>query len=103
MCPAVTRVSLLARAISLPASMAAMVGRIPIMPTTAVTTISASGSVAAWISPSMPETTLTSRSATFTRSSAALASSQTQATLGANSRICSSSRPMLLPAASAVT
>ena len=39
-CPAVTSVSLFASAISFPASMAAIVGRIPIMPTTAVTRIS---------------------------------------------------------------
>ena len=37
--PAVTSVSLFARAISFPASMAAMVGRIPIIPTMAVTRI----------------------------------------------------------------
>ena len=37
--PAVTRVSLFASAISFPAFIAAIVGRIPIIPTTAVTTI----------------------------------------------------------------
>ena len=40
-CPAVTRVSLLARAISCPVFIASIVGIIPIMPTIAVTTISA--------------------------------------------------------------
>ena len=38
-CPAVTKVSLLARAISLPAFIAAIVGRIPNIPTIAVTRI----------------------------------------------------------------
>ena len=45
--PAHTRVSLLARAMRLPASMAARVGRSPAMPTTAVTTVSARGRTAA--------------------------------------------------------
>ena len=40
-CPAVTKVSLLAKAISLPALIASKVGLIPIIPTKAVTTISA--------------------------------------------------------------
>ena len=39
-CPAVTSVSLLASAMVFPLSMAAMVGRIPIIPTTAVTSTS---------------------------------------------------------------
>ena len=39
-CPAVTNVSLFASAIVLPLSIAAMVGRIPIIPTMAVTRIS---------------------------------------------------------------
>ena len=39
-CPAVTRVSLLARAMVFPLSIAAIVGRMPIMPTIAVTSIS---------------------------------------------------------------
>ena len=43
MCPAVTSVSLFASAIFLPALIAATVGRIPIMPTIAVTKISLSG------------------------------------------------------------
>ena len=101
--PAVTRVSLLARAMSFPASMAAMVGRIPIIPTTAVTTRSASGDTAASISPSMPLATFTSISATAARSSFAFSSSQRQASLGLNSRICSSKSFTLLPAARAVT
>ena len=54
--PAQTKVSLLARAISFFAFMAAMVGRIPSIPTTAVTTISESEYEAACISPSIPVT-----------------------------------------------
>ena len=102
-CPAVTRVSLLASAISLPASMAAMVGRIPIMPTTAVTTISASSAAAASISPSIPEVIVTGRSETFSFSSLAFSSLHTQATLGLNSRICCSRSSILLPAARETT
>ena len=103
MWPAVTNVSLFARAMSFPASMAAMVGRMPIIPTTAVTTISADSSVAASIRPSMPLTTLTSRSATAALSSFAFSFSQRQAIFGLNSLICSSSLLTLLPAARAVT
>ena len=44
-CPAVTNVSLFASAISFPASIAAIVGRIPNIPTIAVTRISASDNV----------------------------------------------------------
>ena len=59
--PAQTRVSLLARAIFLRASMAAMVGLMPIMPTTATTVVSASGQAAAFMRPSMPLNTGRSR------------------------------------------
>ena len=52
--PAHTSVSLLARAIRLPASMAAIVGQRPAIPTTAVTTVSLSGSDAARRRPSRP-------------------------------------------------
>ena len=100
--PAVTRVSLFARAISFPASMAAMVGRIPIMPTTAVTTIWASGSQAASIKPSIPLTTFTSRSLIRRLSSLAASSFQRQAIFGWNSRTCFSKSSTLEPAASAV-
>ena len=103
MCPAVTRVSLFASAMSFPAFMAAMVGRMPIIPTMAVTRISASGCTATSNRPSMPLTTFTERSAMFVLSSAAFFSSQTQANVGWNLRICSSSSLMLLPAARAVT
>ena len=63
-CPAVTSVSLLASAISLPASIAAIVGRIPIIPTIAVSTTSASGRTEMASRPSMPVSTCTCRSLT---------------------------------------
>ena len=81
-CPAVTSVSLLARAISFPARIASMVGRIPIIPTMAVTRMSASGMAAISKRPSIPETTFTSRSATAVFSFSAAFSSQRAAILG---------------------
>ena len=99
-CPAVTSVSLLASAICFPAVIAAIVGRIPIIPTIAVTKISTSGSVDTSISPSIPDTIFTSRSLTLSASSFARSSLQTATTFGANSRICASSRSILFPAAS---
>ena len=101
-CPAVTNVSLLARAICLPDWIAAMVGRMPIIPTTAVTTVFASSSVAASINPSIPETIRTFISRTFVLNSCAFFSSQTAARRGLNSRICCSSSLILLWAARAV-
>ena len=74
-CPAVTSVSLFASAISFPLSIAAIVGRIPIIPTTAVSTVSASGTVTSSIRPSIPAKIFTGRSATFTLSSCAAAGS----------------------------
>ena len=103
MCPAVTRVSLFARAISFPASMAAIVGLIPIMPTTAVTNTCASGITAISSSPSIPVTTFTGRSATRLRRSAAASSLHIPAINGWNSRICCSICSTLFPAASATT
>ena len=61
--PAHTRVSLLARATRLPASMAARVGSSPAMPTRAVTTVSAWGRLAAAFTPSSPARTRISVSA----------------------------------------
>ena len=55
--PAQTIVSLLARAMRLPPSMAARVGASPAMPTTAVTTVSAWGRAAAAKTPSSPPRT----------------------------------------------
>ena len=53
-CPAVTSVSLLARAISFPARIASMTGRSPIMPTIAATTTSTFGRVETATKPSIP-------------------------------------------------
>ena len=75
MWPAQTRVSLLARAISFPAFMASMTGSMPIIPTIAPTTISASSSLAASIMPSIPESTLVPVSASDALSSPAASSS----------------------------
>ena len=55
--PAHTKVSLLARAMRLPVSMAARVGARPAMPTRAVTAVSAWGSWAAARTPSSPART----------------------------------------------
>ena len=101
-CPAVTSVSLFARAISFPALIAAIVGRMPIIPTIAVTRISEDGSVATSRSPSMPQTTFTSRSFTLSFNSFAFSSFHTATSPGWNSRICFSSSSILFPAASAV-
>ena len=86
---------------SLPAFIAAIVGTIPIIPTTAVTTVCASGYTAASVSPSMPYTILTSRSAMLTASSFASCSSATLTSFGPNSLIWASSSFILLPAANA--
>ena len=61
--PAATRVSLLARAMILPASMAARVGRKPLKPTMAATTISTPSAAARLQTESMPQNTLLSVSA----------------------------------------
>ena len=87
---------------SLPASIAAMVGRIPIIPTMAVTRISDSGCAATSRSPSIPDTIFTSRSAVRILSSFAFSSVHTAASGGRNSLICLSSRSILEPAANAV-
>ena len=81
-CPAVTSVSLFASAIVFFALMASTVGRSPNIPTTAVTKISACGSVATSISPSMPETILMSISRSLCRKSAAFSSDCTDAKTG---------------------
>ena len=103
-CPAQTKVSLLASAISLPASMAAMVGLIPIIPTMAVTRTSLPGSDAISRFPSIPDRTfMPSRSAILLLKSAAASSSPMTASCGLNSLICFSMRVVFLPAESAVT
>ena len=101
--PAVTNVSLFASAMSFPALMASMVGKIPIIPTIAVTKISTSGRVDTSIKPSIPLTMRTGRSRTAKRSFLAALSSQTAAMRGRNCLICASSRRILLPAARAAT
>ena len=95
-CPAHTSVSLLASAIAFPASMAAIVGSRPTIPTTAVTTTSASGRVAASIKPSIPETTRISVSASFVFSSFAFSSLYTATKDGCKARACSSARAILV-------
>ena len=102
-CPAVTSVSLFARAISFPALIAAIVGRMPIIPTIAVTRISLSSIVAISRSPSIPETTFTSRSRIRLFSSFAFSSVHIATSFGWNSRICFSRRSTFVPAASPVT
>ena len=102
-CPAHTRVSLFASAMSCPASIAAIVGFMPIMPTIAPTTISASGRAAASISPSIPDSTLQPVSETLAFRVSAAFSSYSTATSGSNSLICASSILALCPAATAVT
>ena len=89
--PAHTSVSLLASAMSLPASIAASVGSRPTMPTTAVTTISAPLSAAQAVRPSMPVSTRISVSASLTLRSRAAASSNATHHL----RGCSRSAPAL--------
>ena len=101
--PAVTSVSLFASAMSLPAWIAASVGRMPIMPTTLFKTMSASGSCTSSRRPSMPPRTFTFVSATLAFRSAAARSSNRQAIFGWYRRICSSIKETLLPAARAVT
>ena len=103
MCPAVTSVSLFASAMSFPASIARIVGTMPIMPTTAVSTISAEAIVAASINPSLPETIRTSISASSVFKSPASFSLPMQTSSGLNSRACAASSLTLVPAASAAT
>ena len=80
--PPHTKVSLLARAMRLPSRMAAMVGRRPTIPTTAVSTVSALGRAAASIRPSIPASTFTEVSARRTFKSAAAFSSMSTASSG---------------------
>ena len=96
-CPAVTSVSLFASAISLPASIAAIVGRTPSIPTMAVTKISDSASVATAIKPSMPYKTSIFKSAIRFFSSDAESASPTDTNFGLNSRICFSNKSIFRP------
>ena len=89
-----------ARAMFLPALIAAIVGLIPIIPTIDVTTVSTSSNVAASIIPSIPDRTFTPVSAIFILSSFALSALYKTAISGLNSRICFSINSTLEPAAS---
>ncbi len=99
--PAITRVSLLARAISLPALIADIVGIRPTAPTSAETTISTSGKVATLISPSTP--LRISNPGLFFFISATTLLSDRETTFGLNFLIWSSSRALFCPAASPTT
>jgi hypothetical protein len=101
--PAQTRVSLLAKAIRFFSPMAASVGLSPTIPTTAVTTVSASGSAAASSRAANPPSTLVSVSFSRTAKSRAAASSVITARRGWNFRTCASKRSTLLFAVSAAT
>ncbi len=103
MCPAVTSVSLFARAIFFPLSIAATVGLTPTIPMMAVTKYSYPSMEAVSRMPSIPERTSTSRSRTLVLRSAAASSSHMTARLGRNSRICASIRSTLRLAQSATT
>ena len=87
----------------LPSRMAASVGRRPTMPTTAVSTVSALGMAAASIRPSIPPSTRTLVSASFTRRSAAARSSIITASSGRNRRAWASSLSTLELAVRAAT
>ena len=101
--PAQTKVSLLAKAMRLPESMAASVGLNPAMPTIAVTTASASGTVAASKSASAPPKTLVCVSASRTFRSAPADSSTATTSLGLNFLACSSANAVLEFTVSAAT
>ena len=101
--PAQTRVSLLARAMRFFSLMAASVGFSPTIPTTAVTTISASGNIAASSSPSGPPTTLVEVSANRTARSRAAEVLVRTANSGRNFRTWASSRSTLELAVKAAT
>ena len=101
--PAQTSVSLLAKAIRFFSRMAANVAFNPTMPTTAVTTVSASGITAASTRASVPANTFTDVSCKRTASSFAAASSVITARRGRNFRHCASIRSTLELAVSAAT
>ena len=101
--PAQTSVSLLARAMRLPSRMAARVGLRPTMPTTAVTTVSTPGSVAAVERAETPPWTRVFVSARRTFKSLAAASSVMITCRGRNFRACSSASATLLWAVMAAT
>ena len=99
--PAMTRISLLATAMSLPASIAARAGLSPATPTMAIRTMSAPGSVASSSNPSWPEPTATSLPMR-PRNSAARTGSNRARWRTPVARACSA-RPSTLPAAARPT
>src|SRR5881397_3453574 len=90
--------SLFARAMNLPALIAASVGTSPAPPTMAEMTRSASGSVAACMSPSVPFRIVVFRPLHRARRRSAAAGSAMATTAGENVRTCSSSLSTLLAA-----
>jgi len=102
--PAITSVSLLANATSLPASTAVTVGTSPAAPTMAESTRSFSGRAAISLYPSGPDRIFNSRGSPGSLPSRRAHSSSKTATIrGRNLAICSRSRTTFLPAARAVT
>ena len=97
-CPAMTRISLLAMARSLPASIAASAGLRPAVPTMEINTMSASGSCARRHRPSSPVSTCAPGSARASSSAPDGLKMHTLRTL--NSRAWRASASTLVPAAS---
>ena len=101
--PAATRVSLFARAMSLPARMAESVGLSPLKPTIDATTMSTSSPVTRSQAAPMPAWTWVAVPARAVRTSSYLDSLQMTACGTENSRACSAKRAALLPAVMART
>ena len=101
--PAATSVSLLASATRFLLFMAEIVGSMPVIPTTAVTTVSAFCIDDASTRLSFPPNTFIFVSLSFILSSRADATSATQTSSGLNSRACLSSRATFLLPVIAVT
>ena len=97
--PAMTRISLEATAMSLPARMAAKAGSKPAVPTMAIRTTSASGKVASRSNPDDPDTTSTPSCNPF-ESSSILHSSPMLMHWGRCAFACSRSKDTLRPPAS---
>ena len=96
--PATTKVSLLARAMALPARMALTVGRKPAKPTMAVSTMSISAFATTWQRASLPQNTLMGRWAKASRTKSYWPSSAITTVSGLNCRACCTSSLALLPA-----
>ena len=102
-CPATTSVSLLAKAISLPALIALTVGTRPAAPTMADTTMSEPSAAPTAAAPSIPQCISGFSVPSRSRRSPADSSSLTETIPGLNSLICSASRLMSWPSARPVT